>query len=244
MDRVIVAAEYMSEEARRYYFGKADQYIAERIVDTRSYFRARPPKSARLEVIDLPSFPDVKTRSLALNSVLATEWERARKSWEDAIENPIAKDTRVPTFIVVDEAHNLVPMEPRDIAAETLREQFRTIAAEGRKYGMFLILCTQRPDKIDPMVLSECENRAIMKLGSRVVLEKTRELLGLEDVSGAMLSKCLEFEVGRALLVGQWAKSGPELLYSAMRRTVEGGRGLRAEHWATASAEYAKRPPR
>lgn len=71
-----------------------------------------------------------------------------------------------------------------------------------------------------------------MKLGSRSVLQITEQLFGLEDVPATVLGKCLEFEVGRVLLVGQWAKTGPALLYTAMRRTAEGGRSLRDEHWA------------
>jgi hypothetical protein len=33
--------------------------------------------------------------------------------------------------------------------------------AEGRKYGRFLILVSQRPDKLGPLVLSECETKLL-----------------------------------------------------------------------------------
>jgi hypothetical protein len=233
IDRAIAAAEYVSDEVSRYYFGKAREYIAQRIVRAEvGTANRRASGNARLDIIDLPSFPDGKTRLLALNSVLATIWQRARIEWASAIAKPDSADERVPTFLVVDEAHNLLPHDPRDLGPRALLEQFRMIAAEGRKYGLFLILCTQRPDKIDPLVLSECENRAIMRLGSKSVLDTTEKLLGLEDVPQKKMSKCLEFETGRALLVGRWAQE-PQLLYTAMRRTIEGGRSLRDDHWAT-----------
>jgi DNA helicase HerA-like ATPase len=85
---------------------------------------------------------------------------------------------RVPLFVVVEEAHNIVPAKPTSFAAEALKNQLRTIAAEGRKYDVFLILVTQRPDKIDPLIVSECENRAVMRLGARAVLTKAESLLG------------------------------------------------------------------
>jgi DNA helicase HerA-like ATPase len=85
---------------------------------------------------------------------------------------------RVPVFVVVEEAHNIVPAKPTSFAAEALKNQLRTIAAEGRKYGVFLILVTQPPDKIDPLIVSECENRAVMRLGARAVLTKAESLLG------------------------------------------------------------------
>jgi len=242
IDRAVAAVEYISDEGARHYFGKAREYVAQGIVRAEiGDLGKEEERSTRLEVIDLPSFPDLRTRLLALNSVLATVWQKARVQWAQAVEGPHEKDLRVPTFIIVDEAHNLIPSDPRSLAAEALREQFRLIAAEGRKYGLFLILCTQRPDKIDPLVLSECENRAIMRLGARSVLEITEKLFGLEDIPEPMIRKCLEFELGRALLIGRWARSGPEILYTAMRRTVEGGRNLREDHWAVPEKETAKK---
>ena len=220
-----------SDDVQRYYFGKAKEYASQRTVRTRV---GRIKKADhRLKVIDLPTFPDHKTRFLALNSVLSTIWEQARSEWAQAVEDLTKPDSRVPTYIVVDEAHNLLPKETDKLAAKALLEQFRSIAAEGRKYGLFLVLCTQRPDKIDELVLSECENKAIMRLGSQSVLDLTRKLLGLEDVQENTLNKCLEFQTGRALLIGRWAHPAPLLLYTAMRRTEEGGKNLRDEFWGT-----------
>ena len=242
-NRAVAAIEYISNDVERYYFGKAKEYAAQGIVDTKiGDHTAVHTDEARIEVVDLPSFPDVRTRLLALNSVLATEWAKARDAWAEAVEGPGDEDERVPTFIVVDEAHNLMPSETRGLAADALREQFRTVAAEGRKYGLFLLLCTQRPDKIDPLILSECENQAIMRLGSRSVLKITETLFGLEDIPAALMGKCLEFEIGRALLLGRWANEDPTILYTAMRRTVEDGRSLRPECWAVPPAVKEQGP--
>jgi DNA helicase HerA-like ATPase len=151
------------------------------------------------------------------------------------MRNPAKPDRRVPVFIVVDEAHNMMPSEPRLPEEQNeLRERFRTIAAEGRKYGLFLILVSQRPDKLDPFILSECANRAVMKLGSQSVLETTIRLLGLEGTPPKMLARVLDFELGRALIAGPWSGTEPQLMYSAARRTVEGGRNLSEDYWATA----------
>ena len=241
IDQAIAASEYISEEVARYYFGKAREYVAQGIVRAKvAHFETDAIDRPRLDVIDLPSFPDSKTRHLALNSVLSTIWREARYDWASAAAKAAGDDDRVPTFIVVDEAHNLMPREDHDRAARALREQFRSIAAEGRKYGLFLILCTQRPDKIDKFIISECENRAIMRIGSQSVLDDTRALMGLEDVPQKTLSKCLEFGTGRALLVGRWVGQGPAqeaLLYTAMRRTAEGGQNLREKHWAVPMPE-------
>jgi hypothetical protein len=224
----------------RFYFGKAREYQSAGIIRTdltgKSWDRSL---LHRVDVVDLPSLPDASTRLLAIDAILTTKWNEARRAWSSALEKKAEDDSRIPTFIVIDEAHNLIPNETKSKPAIALREQFRTIVAEGRKYGLFLLLVSQRPDKLDPLVLSECENKAIMRLGSASVLNITRKMLGLEDLPPKLLEKCLEFETGRVLLVGPWSSPSPQIMYSAARRTIEGGRNLRAKHWASPQSELS-----
>ena len=235
MGRIQKGPQYVSEVIGHFYFSKAREYQMAGILETKVKKEPATVSSKnRLEVIDLPSLKNKATTLLAINTILSREWDRVRREWSEALERPLAKDNRAPAFIVVDEAHNLIPEETRGKAEYALREQFRTIVAEGRKYGLFLILVSQRPDKLDPLVLSECENKAIMKLSSGSVLSITKQMLGLDDLPPKLLEKTLDFETGRVLLVGRWAHDNPQMLYAAARRTVEGGRNLRVDYWATA----------
>jgi len=232
IERAMSLNEYVSAPVERFYFGRAQEYRNAGILQTLPLASLSTAEESRnrIEVVDLPSVKDSGTRLLAISAVLATEWDRAREAWDDALTSSL--DNRVPTFIVVDEAHNVIPEKPRGKPDASLREQFRTIAAEGRKYGLFLILVSQRPDKLDRMVLSECENKAVMKLGSGAVLAITRDMLGLDDLPPKLLEKCLEFETGRVMIMGHWMPQGPQIMYAAARRTVEGGRNLAQDHWA------------
>jgi hypothetical protein len=127
-------------------------------------------------------------------------------------------------------------MEPRSQAAGVVREMFRTISAEGRKFGLFLIVVSQRPDKLDPMILSECENKVVMRLDSPEVLEKVRTAMGAHGAVGAQLNDCLKFRTGRGLMFGTWAREGPVKFMAAARRTVEGGRNLDPKWWTQRTA--------
>ena len=226
--RAASALRYFTKEMARFYFGRAREYEATDII------AKEPPKSSRelprLDIVDLASLPDNNTRYLVTNSIIAEEWERARQNWwESMVEN--MDDTRVPAFAVLEEAHNFVPEETRNRAQAALKDQFRTIAAEGRKYGLFLILVSQRPDKLDHLILSECANKAIMRLDSRTIVQLVREKLGLQDIDPYMLDKTVQFKKGRVLITGQWT-SRPDVFYCAARRTVQGGRDLQKKYWA------------
>jgi hypothetical protein len=236
-ERCVAALPYITEEVATYYFGIADQYRPSGVVSMKSRPWATTTR-ARLTVLDLPLI-DPNVRLLAVDALVGAEWKSARDGWQRAMrKKPGELDTRVPVFIVVDEAHNMIPSQPQLAGdQDALRERFRTVAAEGRKYGLFLILVSQRPDKLDPFILSECANRAVMRLGSQSVWEMTKQVLGLEDLPPKTLASVLEFELGRALIAGPWSGNEPQLLYSAPRRTIEGGKNLWTEHWATLPEE-------
>jgi hypothetical protein len=155
--------ESYSWETVNSYFGLIERYQSLGILAKGPH---SPKRQKRLEVVDLPSINNNELRALVLNSILTEEWENAVKKWEEAMKHPRDEDRRVPTFIVLDEAHNFIPSSPRTRHESLVREQFRTIAAEGRKFGLFLILVSQRADKLDELVLSECGNKAILRLDS------------------------------------------------------------------------------
>jgi GTPase SAR1 family protein len=227
--RATVHRSFVSDTTERFYFSTAYAVRQSGLLRDGKPDTAILP-DARLQVIDLPSIDDSRFRDLTVDTLLELEWKRARRNWHEALKKSAREDERVPTFIVIDEAHNLIPFQTENSSQRWLRERFRKVAAEGRKFGLFLILVSQRPDKLDTIVLSECENKAVMKLGSPSVLAKTVEILGLGEIQ-KMTQPCLEFDIGRALIVGPWATQATHL-YGAARRTEEGGRNLQADYWA------------
>jgi hypothetical protein len=222
---------FIQSKARRFYFTRAFEILKSGLIAPRIRDSFEPDPN-RVQVVDLPSVPGARHQKMVMSTFIESEWERAKAEWAAALEKTAEEDTRVPTFIVVEEAHNAVPSDAESLAEKKLQEQFRRIAAEGRKYGVFLILVSQRPDKLDRMVMSECENRAVMKVGSSLILRTTCEVLGLEGIVPKMTEKVLDFDIGRALLMGPWVGGEPTFLVSAARRTEEGGRNLRWQHWA------------
>lgn len=186
---------------------------------------------SRLCAVDLASVPDPSCRLAFVSSTLSSIWRSARAEWENAMDKDEESDSRVPTFIVVDEAHHLIPRGSVGGLRELVLEQFRQVATEGRKFGVFLILLTQRPDRLDRIVAGECSNLAVMSLVNDRSIDETMELFGLDHSYRRELQKVREFPVGRCLLLGGWTPMSPQLMFTAARRTVEGGRNLRPESW-------------
>ena len=73
---------------------------------------------------------------------------------------------REPVLIVVDEAHNVCPARPEDPLTAIATEHAVRIAGEGRKFGLYLLVSTQRPQKVHENVLSQCDNLLLMRMNS------------------------------------------------------------------------------
>ena len=68
------------------------------------------------------------------------------------------RERREPVLIVIDEAHNVCPAEPEDSLTALAAAHVVRIAAEGRLFGLYLLVSPQRPQKVQENVISQCDN--------------------------------------------------------------------------------------
>lgn len=130
------------------------------------------------------------------------------------------RERRAPVLLVIDEAHNLCPAKPTSVPQQRLVDRLIQIAAEGRKYGLWLLLSTQRPSKLHPQVLSQCDNLCLMKTNSPADLDQLGSYFGAVPTEDLHLAK--DFGLGEALFAGGIA-GGTKLVRMGERLTVEGG---------------------
>lgn len=93
--------------------------------------------------------------------------------------------------IVIDEAHNILS-ESSDRESETWKdyrlETFEEVIKEGRKFGVFLTIASQRPSDISPTIISQLHNFFIHRLVNEMDLKMmSRSISYLDSVSHEML---------------------------------------------------------
>ena len=184
--------------------------------DAGSTVDAAAGSEGRGVVVDLGSLDTRAEQSLAATAVLDALWRR--------------RGRREPVLIVIDEAHNVCPAEPEDQLTALATEQTVRIAAEGRKFGLYLLVSTQRPQKVHPNIVTQCDNLVLMRLNSAADMAYAETVFSA--VPPGLLRRASSFGLGEALVAGKIASHAALLRFGA--RIAEEGGGDVPSTWARA----------
>jgi DNA helicase HerA-like ATPase len=165
-------------------------------------------------ILDVGGLESAAEKSVVAMSLLGRLWRK--------------REERQPVLVVIDEAHNVCPAEPADELQALATEHVVRIAGEGRKFGIYLLLSTQRPQKLHPNVLSQCDNLILMRMNSLADVAHLSETFSF--VPPRLLEQSTGFTLGRALLSGKISPT-PTLTKFEGRLSLEGG-GDVASTWA------------
>ena len=81
----------------------------------------------------------------------------------------------VPVMIVCEEAHNYIPQRD-DAAYRSSRKSLERIAKEGRKYGLSLMVVSQRPSEVSETIFAQCNNFLALRLTNNADQNYVRRL--------------------------------------------------------------------
>lgn len=158
-------------------------------------------KNANVTVIDLSGVPfEVLSITVSLISRMIFEYGYFYKRLRN-FKDPNEKiNNDIPILLVYEEAHKYVPNS--DLAKyRSSKKSIERIAKEGRKYGITLLLASQRPSEISETIFSQCNNFIAMRLTNPVDQGYVKKLL--PDTLGTLIDKMPSLKQGEALLVGE-----------------------------------------
>jgi len=109
------------------------------------------------------------------------------------------KKEEIPPFLLVlEEAHNFCP--ERSFGELKTSKVIRTIAGEGRKFGVGLCVISQRPAKIDKNVVSQCSTQILLKITNPNDLKAV--VASSEGVNSDSENEIQKLNIGTCLLTG------------------------------------------
>lgn len=154
----------------------------ERLVD-------RYQKKRQICVVDLNDASD-EIVELASSVVARLVFDRMRRA------DPRNK---MPVHLILEEAHRYISERPSRFAIDAA-QTFQRIAKEGRKYGVFLIVASQRPSELSKTVLSQCNNYIIHRIQNPDDLSQIRQMTPF--ISDTVLRRLPSLPKQHALIFG------------------------------------------
>lgn len=119
---------------------------------------------------------------------------------------PKEKETRHPFAFICDEAHLYMPRDTTKMKAVENKslEIFEKIAKEGRKYGVSLVIVSQRPAELNSTIISQCNNIVSLKITND--RDKSAVATMLTDSLVGLVETLPNLDVGECIVIGDSIK--------------------------------------
>ena len=147
-----------------------------------------PPNGKPMTIMQLAGFP-----SEVVDALVSVTCRMA-------FDLGLWSDGSAPLLVVCEEAHRYMAAD-HSVGFAPTRRSISRIAKEGRKYGVFLGLVTQRPAELDPTILSQCSTLFAMRMTN----DRDQELLrsAVADTAANLLAFLPSLGTGEAFAFGE-----------------------------------------
>ena len=110
--------------------------------------------------------------------------------------------SKYPWLLVLEEAHNYVhpPRVIEDRSQSLSRRSFERVAKEGRKFGLSLVVASQRPSEVSPTIISQCANFFSHRLQNPDDIDHFRRIIPKQ--AQRLLDQVTVLSAGEAILFG------------------------------------------
>ncbi|MGB3525111.1 MAG: ATP-binding protein [Flavobacteriales bacterium] len=130
-----------------------------------------------------------------------------------------------PLLIVLDEAHSYLRAGEDSISSRTVQ----SIAKEGRKYGVGLMLVTQRPSELDETVLSQCGTIVALRMTN--TKDKSQVTAAVQDELKGMSDLLSSLRTGEALISGEAVRIPSRMRFFHYSHSIKGADPRPSEKW-------------
>lgn len=133
-----------------------------------------------------------------------------------------------PLLVVLDEAHAYLKAGEDSISSRTVQ----AIAKEGRKYGVGMLLVTQRPSELDETVLSQCGS--IIALRMTNARDKGHVSSAMQDELREMADVLSSLRTGEAIISGEAVRIPSRIKFFQMANAVKSSDPIASKLWGKA----------
>jgi hypothetical protein len=148
-------------------------------------------------------------------------------------QNTLVGGKLQPLLVVLDEAHTYLKAGEESISSRTVQ----TIAKEGRKYGVGLLLVTQRPSELDETVLSQCGSIIALRMtNSR---DKSHVVSAMQDELREMADVLSGLRTGEAIVSGEAVRIPSRIKFFQSNSSTRSSDPVASKLWENSCPDVA-----
>lgn len=152
---------------------------------------------SNITIIDLSGIPfEVLSITVSLVSRLIFDFS----FYYSKLKHQEMSNNDIPFLIVCEEAHNYIPRKDNAMYNAS-KKSIEKIAKEGRKYGLSLMVVSQRPSEVSETIFAQCNNFVTLKLTNHNDQSYIKNLL--PNNTNAIANTLSTLAVGQGLIVGE-----------------------------------------
>lgn len=149
-------------------------------------------------------------------------------------QNTLVGGKKQPMLAVLDEAHSYLKAGEDSISSRTVQ----AIAKEGRKYGVGMLLVTQRPSELDETVLSQCGS--IIALRMTNTLDKSHVSAAIQDELREMAEILSSLRTGEAIISGEAVRIPSRIKFFQASNATKGADPIASQLWGNPRPDIAE----
>lgn len=189
-------------------------------------------KNGKINVINLVELTE-KQANVSVSYYLEELLDDRKRATRQAKNhgNPSPQDLKAPprftapVLVVIEEAHIFIP---KDEKTET--KYFASkVAREGRKFGLGLVIVSQRPRSIDANILSQMGSLAVMRMIQQD--DQMQVSAASEALSRDLIDQLPSLNPGEAVFAGQWVNLPTFVKADEVKERKIGGDQKAVEQW-------------
>jgi DNA helicase HerA-like ATPase len=186
--RLMQRIEAVSNDPRYGFMFENANVGGDTMADALSQLFRLPPNGKPMTIMQLAGFP-----TEVVNAVVSVLCRMA-------FEFGLWSDGAFPLLFVCEEAHRYASVD-QTVGFGPTRRALSRIAKEGRKYGVFLGLVTQRPAELDPTIISQCSTLFALRMAN----DRDQALIrsAVADAGSSLLEFLPSLGTGEALAFGE-----------------------------------------
>jgi hypothetical protein len=139
-----------------------------------------------------------------------------------------------PLLIVLEEAHNYLKAGEDSISSRAVQ----SIAKEGRKYGVGLVLVTQRPSELDETVLSQCGTIIALRMNNSKDRGHIRS--AIQDELQTMIDLLPNLRTGEGIISGEGVKIPSRVQFYKLSHAPKSSDPIVSEKWMNDKSEITE----